>query len=389
METLKPNRGWSKANTMPKTPSAPSPSDLTFINRQLKQQLKTLTREASHNEQVLKRFHDRELTLLATETLPELLSCLVDGMKSSFDLPYIKLVLNDPDHELRHLLLHSGIEPDSLPDIRFVDQVALFSPKLSRYKSPWLGPFISDDHDQLFPEAALLKSIAILPMLRRSKLVGFIGLGSHDRNRFTRHHASDFLNRLATISAICLENTANREHLVVAGLTDALTGLHNRRYLDRRLEEEVTRALRYQHPLSCLFIDADHFKRINDTHGHGAGDSVLREIALRVKECLRASDIATRFGGEEFALLLPQTDASEACTLAERIRHRIQDKPIAIHGGGTVSVTVSIGVAPMRFEQNANTESVSKTLLDEADRSLYIAKSSGRNRVQLAEEEAE
>ncbi|MCW8943909.1 MAG: sensor domain-containing diguanylate cyclase [Sedimenticola sp.] len=385
METRKPNCGWSTATLMPKTPNTPSPSDLTFINRQLKQQLKALSREAAHNEQVLKRFHDRELTLLATETLPELLSCLVDGMKSSFDLPHIKLVLHDPDHELRHLLLHSGIEPDSLPDIRFVDQISQYTPKLSRYKSPWLGPFISGDHAPLFQDNPLIKSIAILPMLRRSKLVGIMGLGSRDQNRFTRHHASDFLNRLATISAICLENTANREHLVVAGTTDALTGLHNRRYLDRRLEEEVTRALRYQHPLSCLFIDADHFKRVNDTHGHGAGDSVLREIALRVKECLRASDIATRFGGEEFALLLPQTDATEACTLAERIRQRIQDKPIAVHGGESVAVTVSIGVAPMRFEQNNPVEAVSKTLLDEADRSLYIAKASGRNRIQLAE----
>jgi two-component system cell cycle response regulator len=371
---------------MPNTPRNPSSSDLAFINRQLKQQLKALTREASHNEVVLKRFHDRELTLLATETLPELLSCLIDGMKSSFDLPNIKLVLHDPDHELRHLLLHSGIEPESLPDIRFIDQIEHFSPNLARYKSPWLGPFTNHDHALLFPDGTLLKSIAILPMLRRSKLVGLIGLGSHDPNRFTRHHASDFLNRLATISAICLENTANREHLVVAGLTDALTGLHNRRYLERRLEEEVTRALRYQHALSCLFIDADHFKRINDTHGHGAGDSVLREIALRVKECLRASDIATRYGGEEFALLLPQTDAIEACNLAERIRQRIEDKPIAIHGGESVSMTVSIGVAPMRYEKNANTQDVSEKLLDEADKSLYVAKESGRNQVQLAEQ---
>ena len=371
---------------MPKTPNDPSPSDLTFINRQLKQQLKSLAREAAHNEQVLKRFHDRELTLLATDTLPELLSCLVDGMKSSFELPHIKLILHDPSHELRHLLLHSGIEPDSLPDIRFVDQISHHTPKLARYKSPWLGPFMSGDHAQLFQDIHSIKSIAILPMLRRSKLVGIMGLGSQDPNRFTRHHASDFLNRLATISAICLENTANREHLVVAGLTDALTGLHNRRYLDRRLEEEVTRALRYQHPLSCLFIDADHFKRINDTHGHGAGDSVLREIALRVKECLRASDIATRFGGEEFALLLPQTDATEACTLAERIRHRIKDKTIPIHGGANVSVTASIGVAPMRFETSSDIAAVSKRLLDEADRALYIAKASGRNQIQLAED---
>ncbi len=384
MEKLTPNPGWSTVISMPKTPTNPSPTDLAFINRQLRQRLNSLTREANHNEEVLKRFHDRELTLLATESLPQLLGCLVDGMKSSFDLPNIQLILHDPDHELRHLLLHSGIEPDSLADIRFVDEIATFSPKHARYKAPWLGPYLDHEHAILFPAAETLQSIAILPMIRRGKLVGFIGLGSHDPNRFTRHHASDFLNRLATISAICLENTANREHLVIAGLTDALTGLHNRRYLERRLEEEVTRALRYQHPLSCLFIDADHFKQINDLHGHGAGDSVLRELALRVKECLRLSDIATRYGGEEFTLLLPQTDATEAGNLAERIRHRIQAKPIAIHGGESVEVTVSIGVSALQSGSGDSTLKIAEQLLEEADNALYLAKESGRNRVQLA-----
>ncbi|WP_275099233.1 sensor domain-containing diguanylate cyclase [Sedimenticola hydrogenitrophicus] len=369
---------------MPKTPPNPSFSDLAFINRQLRQRLDSLTREAHHNEEVLKRFHDRELTLLATESLPQLLDCLTDGMKSSFDLPVIQLILHDPDHELRHLLLHSGIEPDRLSDIRFVDEITTFSPRHARYKAPWLGAYLAQEHAPLFPTAGDLRSIAILPMIRRGRLVGFIGLGSHDPERFTRRHASDFLNRLATISAICLENTANREHLVIAGLTDALTGLHNRRYLERRLEEEVTRALRYQYPLSCLFIDADHFKQINDRHGHGAGDRVLRELALRVKECLRLSDIAIRFGGEEFTLLLPQTGAAEAGNLAERIRDRIQAKPVALHGGETVAVTISIGVAALRPDDDGDSQAIGQRLLDDADRALYAAKSSGRNRVQLA-----
>lgn len=369
---------------MSKDTAEPTDEGLAFINRQLRKQLQQLTREAAHNETVLKRFHDRELQLLATESLPELLSCLVDGMKVSFELPCIQLVLGDPDHELRHLLLHAGIEPGELPDIRFVDGIDTFSPRFARYKSPWLGTYDDIEHQGLFPRNLGLQSVAILPMIRRSRLVGFIGLGSEDPNRFTRQHASDFLNRLATISAICLENTANREHLVISGLTDALTGLHNRRYLDNRLEEEVTRALRYQHPLSGLFIDADHFKRVNDTHGHGAGDSVLRELALRVRECLRASDIATRFGGEEFALLLPQTDAREAIHLAERIRSRIEAQPVAIQGGKTVAITVSVGVAELQPEAGDTPGQAGQRLLEAADQSLYQAKSGGRNRVHPA-----
>ncbi|MCW8907498.1 MAG: DUF484 family protein, partial [Sedimenticola sp.] len=197
----------------------PTDEDLAFINRQLRKQLQQLTREAAHNETVLKRFHDRELQLLATESLPELLGCLVDGMKASFELPCIQLVLDDPDHELRHLLLHAGIEPTGLPDIRFVDSIDTFSPRFARYKNPWLGAYDDLEHQSLFPRNLGLRSVAVLPMIRRSRLAGFIGLGSEDPNRFTRQHASDFLNRLATISAICLENTANREHLVISGLT--------------------------------------------------------------------------------------------------------------------------------------------------------------------------
>ncbi len=371
---------------MSKPPVTDEANDLAFLNRQLRRQLKQLTQEASHNETVLKRFHDRELQLLATESLPELLSCLVDGMRASFELPVIRLVLHDPSHELRHLLLHSGIQPDELPDIRFVDQIETFSPHHARFKQPWLGPYDRIDHDLFFHDYPTLQSVAILPMLRRSKLVGFIALGSDDARRFTRQHASDFLSRLATISAICLENTANREHLVITGLTDALTGLHNRRYLERRLEEEVTRATRYSHALACLFIDADHFKQINDHYGHAAGDSVLRELALRVKECLRASDIATRFGGEEFAVLLPQTDSCEAVNLGERIRAHILAKPIAIHGGGSVEVTVSIGVAELSPRPNRSPEELGNGLLEAADRALYQAKTSGRNRVRQLNE---
>lgn len=349
----------------------------------LRQQLRELTEEASHNESVLKRFHDRELELLAAETLQQLVDCLIDGLKNSFDLPYIKLILHDPDHELRHLLLHSGISPEHYPDACFLDQLEDFDPILCHLRKPWLGPFLGDDHGALFPSGAGLQSVAILPMIRRGRLVGLLGLGSRDKTRFTRHHASDFLNRLATIGAICLENTANREHLIISGLTDALTSLHNRRYLERRLNEEVSRAQRYKQPLSCLFIDADHFKQVNDNYGHAAGDAVLRELALRVKECLRASDVATRFGGEEFALLLPQTGAKEAVHLAERIRERIERHPISIGNNKSIAITISIGVSKLPLGSGDYDGSQGEILIDEADKALYQAKQRGRNRVAL------
>jgi len=154
---------------------------------------------------------------------------------------------------------------------------------------------------------------------------------------------------------------------VISGLTDALTGLHNRRYLERRLDEEIARARRYGHPLSCLFIDADHFKRVNDLYGHAAGDQALREISLRVKECLRASDVATRFGGEEFALLLPQTGAREAFSLAERIRKRVLAHPIPLDRGDSLNISVSIGVSELDPKL---AEKPGQKLISDADRAL-------------------
>ncbi|OOZ37124.1 GGDEF domain-containing protein [Solemya velesiana gill symbiont] len=146
--------------------------------------------------------------------------------------------------------------------------------------------------------------------------------------------------------------------------------------------EEVARSRRYNLPLSCLFIDADHFNKVNDNYGYSAGDAVLREIALRVKECLRVSDIATRYGGEEFAVLLPQTDSEMALHLAERIRHQVADRAIAIDKQSELKITVSIGVSQLQLSQQGLKHD-SDQLLSQADEALYQAKASGRNRTRL------
>ncbi|MCB1857395.1 MAG: sensor domain-containing diguanylate cyclase [Gammaproteobacteria bacterium] len=343
----------------------------------LRELLCRLTEEARLSEEASKRCHEREIALLAAKDLPELLATLTEGLRQSFRLPCISLVLYDPDHVLRHLLASTGHPPEDYRDVAFVDRLQRFSPLYRNLSQPWLGPFNESDHQPLFPGYSMLRSIALLPLIRQGALIGSLNLGSGDPTRFTSNHASDFLNRLASIGAVCLENTTYREHLVVSGLTDALTGLHNRRYLDRRLAEETSRAQRYRQPLSCLFIDADHFKRINDLYGHSSGDKVLQELSLRVRECLRNSDIAARYGGEEFALLLPQTNLREAIRLAERIRSRVAEQTMHLGDGKTLSVTVSIGVSELREPVAAD----GQELLTTADLALYEAKHQGRNRV--------
>lgn len=154
-----------------------------------------------------------------------------------------------------------------------------------------------------------------------------------------------------------------------ATLADPLTGTLNRRGLDQTVAAEWQRHRRHGHPLALLVLDVDHFKRYNDTRGHSAGDDLLRELALQVKRCVRASDAVARVGGEEFLVLLPGADAAQAATLAERLRRQAAEQ---------LGCTVSIGIAQAR-EDDAQWQSV----FERGDRALYRAKAQGRNRVEM------
>ena len=163
---------------------------------------------------------------------------------------------------------------------------------------------------------------------------------------------------------------------------DHLTGSFNRRYLDEQLRVEFAWHRRHKQPLSVVLIDVDHFKQINDKHGHVVGDSVLRQLSARCKSACRIEDVFARYGGEEFACLLRQTSASSAVVLAERIRQVVGSTPFEYQGAGravTIDVTVSAGVVELTDAMDDP-----QTLLDEADRLLYEAKNEGRNRVAKA-----
>jgi diguanylate cyclase (GGDEF)-like protein len=161
---------------------------------------------------------------------------------------------------------------------------------------------------------------------------------------------------------------------------DTLTGIYNRRYLEEVVRKEVDRAQRYARPLSIAMVDADHFKRINDTHGHQVGDEVLRAVSERCQKGLRSNDVLARYGGEEFVMVFPETSLGNARTVAERVRVAVGEVPITV-GDRALAVTVSIGLAALGQEQDFS------ALLERADHALYAAKQSGRNRVQTAQAE--
>ena len=353
----------------------------------LRRRFARLKDEARKNEDAWKRSQAREMELLEADKLATLLHRATDGLAAAYGLEAVTLVLADHDHEIRHLLMSQGESPDAFAGVSFVDSVRGLVPFPAQAGRPWLGPFSAAEHARLFPGTAALRSVALLPLARQERIFGSLNMGSGDRSRFTRRHATDFLHHLAVIASFAFENTVNRARLVRSGFTDALTGWNNRRYLHARLREELARSRRERTPLVCLMVDVDHFKAVNDRHGHLAGDEVLREVAQRVSAEVRSSDVSARYGGEEFVILLPGIDARAGLALAERIRAAVAARPFEPSGSGeSLPVTVSIGVAECRPALDADGASaVGEQLLARADAALYEAKARGRNVAVLAD----
>ncbi|GHC75965.1 PleD family two-component system response regulator [Limoniibacter endophyticus] len=173
------------------------------------------------------------------------------------------------------------------------------------------------------------------------------------------------------------ELRASLSQTLEMAVTDSLTGLNNRRYLDSHLRTLIARSMSRQKPLSLLICDLDHFKLINDSWGHDGGDAILREFAQRLRDNVRGIDLACRFGGEEFVVVMPDTPFDSSTKVAERIRADVERQPFTVgQNGQAIPVTVSIGVASLKW-----TGDTMEDLLKRADRALYQAKRSGRNRV--------
>ncbi len=164
---------------------------------------------------------------------------------------------------------------------------------------------------------------------------------------------------------------------VEAAIIDPLTGLNNRRFMQSHLAQLINASAAQGSPFSLMILDIDHFKTVNDTWGHDAGDEVLKEFSVRIRRAIRGLDMACRAGGEEFVVLMPETEPYVAEVVAERIRQRVERIPFPIHGGKrSIAVTVSIGVAGFRGGQTT-----AESMLKRADEALYRAKREGRNRV--------
>lgn len=330
------------------------------------------------NERIWAGFREIEIRMLAAETLHAVIAVLSGDVPKFFPgVHAVSVAWLDPDYELTRLLEQEGGSANGA-------FLALRPPMSGVVSSrgPLLGTFDVASQQSLFPNATHpLRSIATVPLVLRGERVGCLNQGSADPLHFTPDTATDFLEHLAAVTAICIDNAVNRARLQRDGLTDMLTQVANRRFFERRLREEISQWQRRGEDLSCLLVDLDRFKLINDRHGHQAGDLVLQEVAHTLSKGLRESDVLARYGGEEFVLLLPATGSERAAEIAERLRATVAGHIISPAPGVRLQVTASFGLASLAGGPRTTLDDPGLWLLRQADQALYSAKAFGRNRV--------
>jgi diguanylate cyclase (GGDEF)-like protein len=218
-----------------------------------------------------------------------------------------------------------------------------------------------------------IMSMLCVPLLARGERVGVVTATSDAVHAF---HPDDLelVRFISTTIALDIENV--RLHRVA--VTDPLTGAYNREFLQQRLPAEIEAAIDRDSALSIALVDVDHFKAVNDQHGHGVGDVVLAEVARRLRGAIRGGDILVRYGGEEFLTVLPKADAGRAWEVGERMRQRVCERAFDVGDGVALLLRISVGIAQWRMGETM------PDLIERADIAMYGAKQRGRNRVEVA-----
>ena len=353
-------------------------------NEELQRTIRMTVRRIEHNETILKRFFDVELKLLACNKLSDLIALLLTDFKHTFKLSAVTLYLFDPDELAKNLLIGiPAAHSKALTLFKRQDELNELSPN-SELQA---GELSTGLRKLLFPDNPFVLSAAMLPLIRQDCLIGSLHLGAQDSDRYSIDYRYDYLSHLCSVISVCIENCINQESLQRLSTIDPLTGVHNRRAFSHDIAREINRAHRTQEQLSCLFVDIDHFKTINDNYGHQTGDRALRTLGNLLKEQFRKTDLISRYGGEEFAVLLPSCSEKEAVCVAENLRQAVEALIIRDIEGSPFRLTASIGTstfAPALVIQKRDDKALryqSELLLKQADFALYEAKRSGRNRV--------
>jgi len=318
--------------------------------------------------------------LNAARTEPEVLE---SGFSAIEQLaPYDLAAVTDFDAgtHVHRVLMSRGKGADDLNDLSFTDSRSLVAMVVkNRHYLPYKGSYDSRQQVVFTKKIRMgdIESLLVIPLVVQDNAMGTLVIASRNKNVY-HGGVRPILEVLANQLAQSLASARMYRKLEELATIDGLTGLKNHRIFQMELGEKIKLAKRFDRPLSFLLIDVDHFKAVNDNHGHPAGDVVLRGVAGIIATNSREIDTAARYGGEEFAVVGPETDTVGAMRLAERIRKDVQAAEFTTEAG-VLKVTVSIGVAtyPTHGEDK-------QTIIDQADQALYRAKGGGRNRCEVA-----
>jgi diguanylate cyclase (GGDEF)-like protein len=350
-----------------------SSADSDILQMFSKQLMRILQRERVYpqiyrSHTTLKVLHEESSKLLSSLNMDVISQSLTDGAYRIAPSEIVFFIAKGQEFEILH---HKGLLPrekkiscfkGTLLDMIVKNKEPFYLSDVRHYRSP-IMPFKTDN----------VGSVFVLPLLYEKELLGILVLLSEKINALSPYQ-TELLEVLGNQASTSIANARFHAEIERLAITDGLTGLFNHRHFQERLSQEFSRINRFSDPLSMLIIDIDHFKQVNDTYGHPVGDVVLKGVADKIRGTIRNIDISARYGGEELAVILIGTDERGAMNMAERLRKAVINKTFSAEKS-TFNVTISIGISTYTKGIKRKEE-----LIEKADKALYQAKRSGRNR---------
>ncbi len=338
--------------------------------------------ERRRQEQEVTIFHDVAKALTSSLDLDSILQTIMEKMAEYFRPDTWSLLMVDEQHDELYFAIAVGSAAEALKNVRL---------KVGEGIAGWVAKhgerLVVPD---VYTDARFAKridemtkwetrSIICVPLRSKHRVLGVIQLVNVDMKHFSDQEEF-FLQSLCDYAAIAIENARSVEKIQELTITDDCTGLYNARHLYKTLEAEVYRSARFGYEFTVLFIDLDHFKQVNDTHGHLIGSKLLAEIGYLIKAQLRLIDYAFRYGGDEFVILLPQTPKDAALVVARRLRDTLRTALFCQEEGLNLNVRASIGVAT--YPHDAKTP---HDVIRQADEMMYLVKNTTRDNIGIAQ----
>ncbi|MFZ0614322.1 MAG: DUF484 family protein [Desulfobacterales bacterium] len=332
-----------------------------------------------HNEKIARRFFEIEKRVLTILNYTDLFEVLLAEIRQKFRVPYAWMTL-----------IEKSDISDFIQQIESSDRLKarlnliakdVFEQLVGSLMTPLLVNRDLKPYERLLPQSCnfTVQSMAIAPISLDGKIIGSLNQADISRRRFHPGMDTSLLEQLAVKVSLCLSNVTAHEKLRFLAYHDPLTGLLNRRVMESVLAREFARSQRYPRFLALVFLDLDHFKDVNDRHGHDRGDELLVYFAKGLARMSRATDIVARYAGDEFVIILPETTKESAAQLMRRVCAHFSEHPLE-SGATRLPISISFGIA------SANDDGVfdPESLLKKADTALYEAKNSRTDRVHLA-----